>query len=155
MSDPHTPVETRPQGKVPCKACGEDMPKRGSCDCGWRRGLALTATVGPDGRRYFGPENPQHKIRNEGLAASVLGVILLLVGVAGGGIGLALVGTLCAVAGVATLTITRMGTVWMGLEGEERAAAWPGRTAGWVPLACVVVWIGLMAFVGNLVSSKR
>ncbi|WP_150527957.1 hypothetical protein [Streptomyces vinaceus] len=114
----------------------------------------MTTTPGPDGRLYFEPENPKKRIRNEGLAASVLGTIFFVIGVAGGGVGLLLIGILCAAAGATTLKITEMGTVWVGLSDEERAAAWPGRVAGWVPLACVVIWIGLMAFVGNMVGRR-
>ncbi|WP_424886760.1 hypothetical protein [Streptomyces sp. XH2] len=126
------------------------MIKSESCQCGWHRGHDPTQVLGPDGKYYFVGEEPKKAPRNEGLAAAVLGVVLFIAGVAGGGGGLIVFGLVCVTAGVTTLVITKMGTLWKGLQPHEQAAAWPGRIIGWVPLAFVVLLIGLMAFIGNL-----
>ncbi|MFF7879814.1 hypothetical protein ACH40F_04395 [Streptomyces sp. NPDC020794] len=91
-------------------------------------------------------------IRDEGRNASLIGALLLVLGAIQGSIALVVIGVPWALAGVATLTITRMGTVWTGLEAKERAAAWPGRIiGGWILLACVLAVIVLLALIGYLI----
>ncbi|MFJ8208079.1 hypothetical protein [Streptomyces sp. NPDC096033] len=89
-----------------------------------------------------------------GIGAIVFGAILTLVGIAGRNLGPLLIGLTFAVAGIATLRITRMGTIWSGLDWEDKAGAWPGIVIGAVPFLCYVIYIRLMVLVADMVRRQ-
>ncbi|GGX66233.1 hypothetical protein GCM10010510_07970 [Streptomyces anandii JCM 4720] len=130
-----------------CQACKRLMPHRGTCPtCGWQRGKVTTPTWLPDGSYVYNKaEETSGKRLLGGLCSTAGGLLLLLFGAFTAGGGLIFFGLLCLAAGVTSLTVTRMGRLWDGLQAEERAAAWPGILVGWLPAAAVVAFIGLMA----------
>lgn len=142
----NSPRQWKPsaQAKVPCKFCGEPMPKNGWCQCRRHRGREPTQAQGPDGEHGSVEEGPGKAPLYEGIAAVVVGAMLSIAGFAGGGLGLALFGLLCVAAGLATLIITKKGTVWQGLQPSQRAAAWPGRIIGWAPAVLVALLFRLL-----------
>jgi hypothetical protein len=133
-----------PVRRINCKYCGSEMVKREPCPkCGWQRGLLLV-----DGK--FEPETPPDMLRTQTVLAVISGIVLFIIGAANGASAGIVFGLLFFLAGIATLTITQFGKVWVGLEPGERTMAWSGRIAGSCVLAFYLLVLGAFVLVGKI-----
>ncbi|MFE2183045.1 hypothetical protein [Streptomyces sp. NPDC059455] len=108
----------------------------------------------PNGKPDYKEEKPSPWLKACIYASVALGVLLFVVGAAGGGAAVLVIGLLGALAGAASIKITDNGRAWKSLWLDEKLVASPGIGFGGSLFAAVMAYIGLMALVGNIVGKK-
>ncbi|GEM_PF-5240026 len=144
--------ERQRQTQRPCPHCAYPLTAQPCENCGWEPGLVPVAvTETPQGTLTSFAAEKRHRVKlTLGVLSCVLGVMLLMGGIAGGapfnaaeGV---IMGLVALAAGITTLKVTRAGRVWWGLSGRDKLLAAPGLVfGGFLALsvipAVLMVWL--------------
>ncbi|MGW2240052.1 hypothetical protein [Streptomyces sp. NPDC001759] len=134
-----------------CRRQGRISPienKGATCArCGWHKGLDPT----PSQSDWFGEEETDKFRRAAVISATPGGLIAFIAGCVVASPFLIMLGAVGTLGGIASLVITKAGTVWHGLQDGERLAAWPGIAVGSLFFLFYAAIIGIMAFIGSLI----
>ncbi|MFF7947926.1 hypothetical protein [Streptomyces griseorubiginosus] len=154
MSEWPTQKQPHRGGHYVCQHCrrkGRTSPienKGATCvSCGWHKGLDPT----PSQNDWFDEEEADKWRRAAVIAATPGGVIMFIIGCVAASPFLIMLGAVGFIGGVTSLVITKVGTVWHGLQEGERLAAWPGVAVGSLFFLFYATIIGIMAFIGSLI----